>query len=94
MFQRAEGPNFAARMFLSALALTFAITATLQGFLAASTSEWWPAVVAAVFGSAALWCLAAVLRYRRHGIRNTQPHPGPSVPGERPDRTHTGEAGR
>jgi hypothetical protein len=45
-------------MVLLLLALAFTTSAAIQGFLAASMSEWWPAAVAACLALAGVCCLA------------------------------------
>lgn len=64
MPRRVTRPWPTIRTTLFVLALTFATTAAIQAFLAASTSEWWPGVLAAALVAAAVWCLAAALTTR------------------------------
>ncbi|MGI5994722.1 hypothetical protein [Saccharomonospora viridis] len=64
MPRRVTRPWPTTRLALFVLALTFAATAAVQAFLAASMSEWWPTVVAAALAAAAVWCLAMALTTR------------------------------
>lgn len=64
MPRRIPRPWPTTRVALFVLALTFATTAAIQVSLAASTSEWWPGVLAAALAAAAVWCLAAALTTR------------------------------
>ncbi|WP_298176757.1 hypothetical protein [Saccharomonospora sp.] len=52
------------RLVLFVLSLAFAATAAIQAFLALSTSEWWPGVVAVALAAAAVWCLTTALTTR------------------------------
>ncbi|CAM2984664.1 hypothetical protein SAXI111661_11955 [Saccharomonospora xinjiangensis] len=61
MPRRVTRPWASARGILFALALTFATTAAVHAFLAFSTSEWWPAALAAGLVAAAAWCAASAL---------------------------------
>lgn len=59
MPRRAARTWLSPRLALVVLALMFAITAAVQTFLAAATSEWWPGVLAAALSAAAVCCLVA-----------------------------------
>ncbi|OQO91242.1 hypothetical protein B1813_15405 [Saccharomonospora piscinae] len=61
MPRRVASPWASTRRMLCVLAVAFLATATAQAFLAASTTEWWPGVLAVTFTAAAGWCLATAL---------------------------------
>ncbi|MFC4001807.1 hypothetical protein ACFS2C_01765 [Prauserella oleivorans] len=62
MLKRSVRVAWSQRLMFVMLALVFAATAALQGFLASSVSEWWPAVLAALLALAAAGCLFAALQ--------------------------------
>ncbi|WP_197319365.1 hypothetical protein [Saccharomonospora sp. NB11] len=61
MPRRVLKPWLTTRLALLVLALTFTATAVVQACLAATTTEWWPGVVAAALTAAAVWCVVEAL---------------------------------